>query len=96
MNSNRQNFRPVGNPYSQKRSVAYAMPAGNGQGCGTGTCVTQACGAPCPTAQLEEMPLAMAYVPWQTFGTMYPLAQGLHRGTMFPSLDFDFTGRRCN
>ncbi len=96
MNYNRQNFRPVNNPYPQKRPASCAMTAGNGQDSSMGTCVTQACGSPCPTAQLEEMQLAMAYVPWQTFGTMYPMAQGLRRGTMFPSLDFEFTGRRCN
>jgi len=62
----------------------------------TGNSAGNGCGAPCANTLLEELPLGMAYVPWQSYGTMYPLQQGWRRGTMFPSLDFDFMGRRCN
>ena len=62
----------------------------------TGGNIGDGCGAPCPNALLEEMPLGMAYVPWQTFGTMYPMREGLRKGTMFACLDYDFLGRRCN
>ena len=99
MSCNRQNFRPVsGN--TRTNSCASTCPAqgvivtgGPGAGCGT---VSAGCGAPCANALLEEQPLGMAYVPWQSFGEMYPMQQGLNRGTMFPCLDFDFMGRRCN
>lgn len=107
MSYNRQNFRPMGNQGRPNQGVANcAAPVGVVAGCDT-NCPTQGgivtggntgsgCGAPCANVLLEEMPLGMAYVPWQTFGTMYPMQQGLHRGTMFPCLDLEFMGRRCN
>ena len=94
MSYNRQNFRPAGNNFGTY-SCAVNRPATTAA-CATPACATPACGSPCPTMPLDEMPLGMAYVPWQTFGTMYPMSQGLRRGTMFPCLDFDFMGRRCN
>ncbi len=42
---------------------------------------------------LENVPLGMAYVPWQTWGDVYDLNRGLHAGTIFPCLDKPFTGR---
>lgn len=45
---------------------------------------------------LASLPIAMAYVPWQTYGNIYPLQQAINRGTMFRELDLDFAGRRCN
>ncbi len=35
-----------------------------------------------------ETPLAMAYVPFQTFEKVYEAEQALNRGTLFPELDF--------
>jgi hypothetical protein len=37
----------------------------------------------------------MGYVPWQNWETTYPLTQGYHRGTIFPSLDYPFVMGRC-
>ena len=34
--------------------------------------------------------LGMGYVPMQMWGTIYPLARGFVRGTIFPSLDLPF------
>lgn len=45
---------------------------------------------------LQNMALAMAYVPWQTYENLYPLSQALRSGTIFRDLDLDFKGRRCN
>lgn len=45
---------------------------------------------------LSGMPIAMAYVPWQSYGNIYPLSQALRNGTMFQELNLDFAGRRCN
>ena len=42
------------------------------------------------------MPIAMAYVPWQSYGEVYPMQTALQRGTLFRELDLDFAGRRCN
>ena len=45
---------------------------------------------------LSGLPIAMAYVPWQSYGNIYPLQQALRNGTMFRELDLEFAGRRCN
>ena len=45
---------------------------------------------------LSGLPIAMAYVPWQSYGNIYPLPQALRNGTMFRELDLEFAGRRCN
>ena len=45
---------------------------------------------------LNGMPIAMAYVPWQSYGNVYNLQTALQRGTLFQELDLDFAGRRCN
>ena len=45
---------------------------------------------------LSGLPIAMAYVPWQCYGNIYPLHQALQNGTMFRELDLEFAGRRCN
>jgi hypothetical protein len=41
----------------------------------------------------DNMPLAMAYVPWQTWNKTYELDKALHVGTLFPCLDKPFMGR---
>ena len=43
---------------------------------------------------LYGVPLAMGYVPWQTFECTYEPAQALQAGTIFPELDKPFYGRR--
>ncbi|MGI6752181.1 MAG: spore coat associated protein CotJA [Anaerovoracaceae bacterium] len=43
---------------------------------------------------LDDLPLAMAYVPFQKWGTVYEASHGLSRGTIFPDLDLPFEGRR--
>lgn len=45
---------------------------------------------------LQNMSLAMAYVPWQPYENLYSLSQALRSGTIFRDLDLDFKGRRCN
>lgn len=42
---------------------------------------------------LENLPLAMAYVPMQQWKNIYPLQEGLSRGTIFHELDLPFEGR---
>lgn len=41
---------------------------------------------------VDDMPLAMAYVPIQRFGNVYDLCKGFERGTIFPDLDKPFYG----
>lgn len=43
---------------------------------------------------IENMPLAMAYVPWQQWKTVYDLNKALEIGTIFPELDLPFCGMR--
>lgn len=42
----------------------------------------------------ENMPLAMAYVPFQTWGNTYSENVALERGTIFEDLDYPFLGRK--
>lgn len=41
---------------------------------------------------LSEMPLAMAYVPWQMWRNIYETEKGFCRGTIFEELDKPFRG----
>jgi hypothetical protein len=38
--------------------------------------------------------IAMAYVPWQKFGSTYEPKQALYSGTIFPELNLPFGGGR--
>lgn len=40
--------------------------------------------------ELQEFPLAMAYVPIQSWGDTYVPCKALCRGTLFPQLDLPF------
>ncbi len=50
----------------------------------------------CSFEKLDQYPLAMAYVPWQKFGSTYELEKGFCRGTIFPELDLPFQRARCS
>ena len=39
---------------------------------------------------IEDMPIAMAYVPWQQWGKIYEPKEALKRGTIFKELDLPF------
>lgn len=43
-------------------------------------------------SNFEDWPLAMAYVPMQSWEEIYPPAKALQTGTVFPSLDLPFLG----
>lgn len=40
--------------------------------------------------ELQDLPLAMAYVPIQSWGDTYAPCKALNRGTLFPQLDLPF------
>ena len=42
--------------------------------------------------ELSDMPLAMAYVPWQEWKNIYEAEKGFKRGTIFEELDKPFCG----
>lgn len=46
----------------------------------------------CETDEIQGMPLAMAYVPWQCWENIYEANQGLKQGTIFADLDLPFYG----
>lgn len=43
---------------------------------------------------MENYPVAMAYVPWQQWYSVYDLEKGLDTGTIFPELNKPFLGVR--
>ena len=47
-----------------------------------------------PTPLPENPVVAMAYVPYQQFNTVYSAEKALDNGTIFPELDKPFFGRR--
>ncbi len=47
---------------------------------------------PNPTPFPRETPVAMAYIPFQQFGQIYPPEKALNSGTVFPELDKPFLG----
>ncbi len=45
---------------------------------------------------IDQYPIAMAYVPWQEFGKIYEdLEKAYSYGTIFQELNKPFVGRRC-
>ncbi len=42
--------------------------------------------------ELNGMPIAMAYVPWQEWRNLYEAEKGFHIGTIFEELDKPFRG----
>lgn len=42
--------------------------------------------------ELDGMPIAMAYVPWQAWRNLYEVEKGFSRGTIFEELDKPFRG----
>ncbi len=55
----------------------------------------RACGTPTGFGgtPLDELPLAMAYVPMQKYGAVYEDDRALCAGTLFPDLNKPFCGR---
>ena len=41
----------------------------------------------------DDMSLAMAYVPWQTWCDIYETEKALQHGTIFKKLDLPFSGK---
>ena len=46
----------------------------------------------CAHDMLKNLPIAMSYVPWQTWKDLHPAEKALHRGTIFEELDKPFMG----
>ena len=76
------------------------MPSGNYRAVPTprtSSCQQPTTSCRIPRDPLEKMPLAMAYVPWQTWENLHDVHKGFQRGTVFESLDKPFYGKGgCN
>ncbi len=66
------------------------MPARNERSCGCNS------NSACIDDPLSGLPVAMAYVPWQTWKDLYEIDKALEVGTIFEELDKPFLGRRCS
>lgn len=66
-------------PYQRPRSVT--MRSSMSRSCGRNT------------DSLSDMPVAMAYVPWQYFREVYEPDKALQYGTIFPELNKPFYGK---
>jgi len=42
---------------------------------------------------IDDFPIAMAYVPWQKWNGAYPAEEALEKGTVFPELYLPFKGK---
>ena len=49
--------------------------------------------APDPSMLPENPVVAMAYIPFQQYGSVYSAEKALDNGTLFPDLNKPFTGR---
>lgn len=50
---------------------------------------------PLSKTNLDELPLTMAYVPFQKLSATYDQSQALNNGTLFPELCKPFYGTKC-
>ena len=67
----------------------------------TGNCPLPAdasCGTRADQGDLADLPIAMAYTPWQEWKGIYKAEKAFQRGTIFEELDKPFrgTGGCCN
>ncbi len=84
--------RPVKKP--DKQPAFTPLPAHTSTpsgGCGCGSTSSPLI----PNKNGNNMPVGMAYVPWQKWGQTYSMEQGFSRGTLFPDLDLPFVMGRC-
>lgn len=75
--------------YYNSPKPGYKMPEGRKPEYTRPKCVESVCSA------VDVCPLAMAYVPWQSWGEVYKPTDGFRRGTIFPELDLPFLGGDC-
>lgn len=73
-----------------RRTASIPMMQNSSCGCNNCNCVDDA--SSISNDALRGMPVGMGYVPWQQWECVYNPAEGLARGTIFPSLDLPFYG----
>ncbi|HJB27869.1 MAG TPA: spore coat associated protein CotJA [Candidatus Blautia faecavium] len=85
----------MNNAYMNRRNSS--MPSSNSQraNLAEGKCHDNASQTTSMYQHLSSFPLAMAYVPEQSFSETFKLSYALQAGTIFPDLCKPFCGRRC-
>lgn len=76
---NNASARPM--PYAQQRPSSMRQP------------MSRSCNMNMKQDALSNMPVAMAYVPWQFFQEVYEPDKALQYGTIFPELNKPFYGK---
>ncbi len=78
-----QNYRNASMPNNNYRSAAP---------CAVEATRRTACDVRDITDSLKDMPIAMAYVPWQRWRNIYDAEKGFCNGTIFQDLNLPFIG----
>ena len=82
--------------YRQNMQPRCPMPSNQAPSCSPCTRpVQEPVVTPSACNQMCHYPIAMAYVPIQTFQSTYDLNCALEVGTIFPELHKPFCGKRC-
>lgn len=87
---------PVKKPDKHPAPPAFTSLPANVTPAPSGGCGCDSSSSPLiPNKNGDNMPIGMAYVPWQKWGQTYSMEQGFARGTLFPDLDLPFVMGRC-
>lgn len=91
-----ESYKPYGrNPYGRNMNQC-SNPSRPGQMRNNGNFNSgiSDCGCSDSDKKMRTMPLAMGYVPVQSWGELYDLETSLCQGTIFPDLNLKFCGAR--
>ena len=99
--TNCNNRRMMSNNMPSTQSNAMRMetcPQTNANSMNSNPCceTTQKPSTACHPEEFHKIPLAMAYVPLQSWKHLYEPCEAIYKGTLFKELNLDFLGRRCN
>lgn len=92
MNANRQNSEPTCMRSSHQNSEPSCMRSSCQEA--EPICMPTCHDSDSSCMNLHDMAIAMAYVPWQHFNSMYELPMALQVGTIFPELNKPFRGSK--
>lgn len=84
------NYRYQSSEYARRRNCA--RPSMTPAPCGQDTPAPVCCDDTAGYDPLRNMPLAMAYVPWQKWGSLLEPDKAFHCGTIFEELNKPFRG----
>ena len=79
------NYNYRSNDYMRRNQCQWTVPAEPVK-------IQHECNDCCAYDVLKGVPVAMAYIPWQTFKDLYTAEKAFSRGTIFEELDKPFMG----